>query len=476
MSRHPLRCCAVLLPVIIAAGCSSAPYVARPLDQDAALAEYAQRSGATEGLKRFAATNGYAEPDWPPRQWGLRELTLAALYFHPDMRIARARADLARAQRDSAAMHPALGARIRPEYHSRDLPENNGPWTLGLELEIPLTSQGKRDARLERSAFLADAADLDVAAAAWEVRARVRDRLVELQSDGDALTALDAQIAARREVLGLVERRVQAGMLSTHELGTERLALAQLEMARDQQAALAQRRLIELALALGMPPEMAAAMDLRFEAELPVVDTAAAELRGLALRNRLDVHRKLLEFGAADAEVKLAVALQNPDITLGPGYAWDQGDNVWSLALGFSLPSGAQARAQIRESETQREVAAQRFLATQMMAIASTEAAAAGYRSALERLAAARRQQALQQEQEARVVRQFDAGGADRLQRVTARVESLAAEGAVRLARVESRQALARLEDAVQRPLFGDFSALPDMHSARHEEAPKQQK
>jgi outer membrane protein TolC len=162
--------------------------------------------------------------------------------------------------------------------------------------------------------------------------------------------------------------------------------------------------------------------------------------------------------------------MQNPDITLGPGYAWDQGDNIWSLAVGISLPSAARARARIRESEAQREVAAQQFLATQMAAIASAEAAGSGYRSALDRLAAAQRQLVLQQEQEARVARQFDAGSADRLQRAMARAETLAADGAVRLARTESRLALARLEDAVQRPLHGDFSTIPDMRSVKHEQ------
>jgi outer membrane protein TolC len=77
----------------------------------------------------------------------------------------------------------------------------------------------------------------------------------------------------------------------------------------------------------------------------------------------------------------------------------------------------------------------------------------------------------LQQEQEARVVRQFDAGSADRLQRVTARVESLAMDGAVRLAETQMRLALSRLEDAVQKPMYGDFSELPDMRSARHDDA-----
>lgn len=457
---------ALLLFVVAAAGCSSTPYVPRPLDQDAALAEYAQRSAGTDGLRQFAIANGYAQADWPPAQWGLRELTLAALYFHPDIRTARAKAGLARAQQSSAGLGAATGLRVRPEYHGRELDEDNGPWTLGLELEIPLNPQGRRDARMERGAYLADAAELDVAAAAWQVRAGVRDRLIELQSDRESLAAMEARAAAQKEIVGLVERRFQAGMLSSQDLAAERLALAQAETLRDGQSAVTERRLADLALALGVPLDVARAMDLRFPGETTASGTDAASLRRLALHNRLDVHRRLLEFGAADADVKLAVASQNPEITLGPGYAWDQGDNVWSLAVGLNLPSAARARAQIREGEAQREVAAQQFLATQLSAIASTEAAAASYRSAAERLEAARRQFGLQKDQEARVLRQFDAGSADRLQRTQVRLETLLVEGALQRAGLESRQALARLEDAVQRPLFGDFETLPDMRAA----------
>jgi outer membrane protein TolC len=331
-----------------------------------------------------------------------------------------------------------------------------------------LTAEGKREARVARGAFLADAADIDIAAAAWNVRARLRDRFVELESSRAALASIEAQVAARREAMALVDRRVQAGMVSALELGTQRWQLAQLELARDREAARAQRALGELAQALGLPLDVVGAMDLRFEPEPPeAVEMGAAELRRLALRNRLDVHRKLLEFGAADAEVKLAVAGQNPDITLGPGYTWDQGDNVWSLAVGFSIPSGARTQAAIREAEAQRELAAQQFQATQIAALAAAEGAAAQYRSARGRVAAAQRQAQLQREQEARIVRQFDAGAADRLQRVTARIDLLTAQDMLREARTESTRALAQLEDAVQRPLFGDVSVLPDMRAAK---------
>lgn len=458
----------VLLCAAIVAGCSPLPYSKRSLDVDGTVGDYERRSASVEGLKSFALANGYAQEDWPPQRWGLRELTLVALYFHPDMRTARAGAIVARAQLESAGLGQGPGVRLKPEYHGRTQPEDDGPWTLGLELEIPLTAEGKREARVARGAFLADAAGIDIAAAAWNVRARLRDRFVELQSSRGALASIEDQVAARRDAMTLVDRRVQAGMVSAHELGAQRWQLAQLELTRDREAAHAQRALGGLAQALGLSLDVVGAMDLRLDLEPPdAVETGAAELRRLALRNRLDVHRKLLEFGAADAEVKLAVAGQNPDITLGPGYAWDQGDNVWSLAVGFSIPTAARARAAIREAEARRELAAQQFQATQIAALATAEGAAAQYRSARGRVAAAQRQAQLQREQEARVVRQFDAGAADRLQRVTARIDVLTAQDMLREAQAESARALAQLEDAVQRPLFGDAAALPDMRAAR---------
>lgn len=469
MSGHHQRHAAFLLAFLVA-GCSSVPYAPRPLDPDAAMAEYASRSGNAEGLKRFAVGNGYAQAEWPPREWGLRELTLAALYFHPDMDVARARADVARAQQAAAGARAPLSVNARPEHHSRELEEDNGPWTLGLELEIPLMAQGRRDAQVERSAFEADAADLDIAAAAWQVRARVRDAMGTLQAAQEAVVLLEAQVAVRRETLALVERRVEAGMLSSHELGAERLGLAQLEIALQREAAEAQRARTQLAPALGLPVEVVNAMNLRFDGAPATAPAGNDESRRLALRNRLDVHRRLLEFGAADAEVKFAVASQNPEITLGPGYAWDQGDNVWSLAVGFTLPAAALSRARVRESEAKRELAAQQFLSTQAAAIAGAEAAAAQYRASLERVTAAQRQVDLQRAQEARILRQFDAGSADRLQRATARSGALAAEEGLRVAQAESRRVLASFEDAVQRPLSGDLEALPDLRAAARDD------
>lgn len=459
---------------VLAGGCSTRQYSPRPLDPEATASEYTLRSAGADGLRRFAAANGYPDAVWPPAQWGLRELTLAALYFHPDIRTARARAAVARAEMVAAGRPQLLQARLKPEHHSRVLPEDEGPWSLGLELEIPLVAQGRRRALEERGVFFVDAADIDVAMAGWNVRSRMRDRLLDLQSSLANLDLLMAQLAARTEMLALVTRRVETGMLSARDLGIERVAVAQLEFARDQEAVRRDRALGELAAAIGLPLDVLHEMKMSFTGiETPAIESTDSDLRALALRNRLDVHRRLLEFGAADADVKFAVAAQNPEIALGPGYMWDQGGSVWSLALGVSLPSAARANASIREAEARRELAAQRFMATQFEAIGRAETATAQYRSVHERVASAQRQAKFQQEQEARMVRQFDAGAADRLQRVAVRIETLAAQAALQAARAESRRALAELEDAVQRPLFGDFDILPDVRAPLSSGVPK---
>lgn len=453
---------AALLLAAMTAGCAPIAYAPRPVDPEAALEEYAARSTAADGLKRFAVANGYAEADWPPREWGLRELTLAALYFHPDMEVARARAAAARAQLATAGARGPIGIAPQVEHHSIEQDEDDGLWSLGLRLEIPIASGDRRAAQRERSAFEADAADLDIAAAAWQVRARVRDRLGDLRAALQRAQVIESQVAARGEMLGMVKRRIEAGMLSANELAAEQLALSQAKLAlADAQATVRDARL-QLAVAVGLPADVLEKMQLRDgeAAAPPAADTAHA--RRLALRNRLDVHRMLLEFGAADADVKLAVAEQYPALTLGPGYAWDQGDNIWSLALGLQLPDGAVARARVRESEARRELAAQRFLATQAAAIASAEAAAARYRAALDRSAAATDQLELHRRQEARILRQFEAGSADRMQRVAARLAVLAAQEALFAAQKQTQQALAALEDAVQRPLSGDFESFPE--------------
>jgi hypothetical protein len=144
--------------------CSSLPYSPRPLDAEATAPEYAQRSGNADGLKRFAVANGYSESAWPPVEWGLRELTLAALYFHPDIRTARARGQVARAELYSVRQPQALSARVTPSTTVASFPRTAG---RGASDSAGNPSGGAAQRARRAWCFLADAADVDIAAAGW---------------------------------------------------------------------------------------------------------------------------------------------------------------------------------------------------------------------------------------------------------------------------------------------------------------------
>ena len=201
------------------------------------------------------------------------------------------------------------------------------------------------------------------------------------------------------------------------------------------------------------------------DAAFPEPDIA----RELALKNRLDVQRQLLEFGASDAELRLALALQYPELSLSPGYLWDQGDRIWSLATGVLFAPGGRGLAGVREAQARRELAAQRFLALQVAVIAQTEQAFSAWRAAEEREHLATRQAELALQQRARTQRAFDAGAAGRLELVSAQLVELRARQVMQDADMKRLQATARLEDALEKPLLGSYRRLPESAQARSE-------
>jgi outer membrane protein TolC len=188
-----------------------------------------------------------------------------------------------------------------------------------------------------------------------------------------------------------------------------------------------------------------------------------AETQKRALLNRTDVRSKLLEYAAIDAQVKLEVARQYPSVKLSPGYLWDQGDNVWSLAASLLLPASASNRLGIRAAQARRDVAAAEFIAMQSSVIVQAQAANELY---TKRIAALERAQALVEAQQAharQAQKRFDVGYIDRVDLTEARIQALSAESITLAARLDVLTAQGSLEEALQIPL-GDANlpALPD--------------
>ncbi|MCU0889888.1 MAG: TolC family protein, partial [Rubritepida sp.] len=456
--RPSIACWAALL---LAAGCARVQYQPRPLDAARSADAYSARTLEDTGLRDYLATHGAADP-WPRASWDLAALSLAAVYWHPEVAVARARLAVAAAETDTSRTRLPYTLTARPEYNSKES-AGETPWGLGVLVGLPIDLGDKRGARTAQLQRQQEAAELEVATAAWRVRSRLRRHYVDLYVAERTMQALVAEQEAREALLSMAERRERAGWSAPSDTAAVRTRAAEGEVSLGRARVRREQALAGVAEAAGVPLEALRGVRLEFAAlDQPAAPPADPDLRRAALLNRIDLRRKLADYAVAEAALKLEVARQYPDITLVPGYFWDADEAIWSLAGLALVPPKARTRALVREAEARRAAEEQSFLALQAAVIAEAAGASARYRTAFESLAAARRQIDTARARHARVERQFDRGHADRVELVQSRLDALASERAAVVAMLETQQGLSALEDALQRPLDNpDLAAAP---------------
>lgn len=453
MSDRCVRLATACLVLAAAGTAACVHYEARPISSSDALAAYSRRSLADPGLQEFLRAND--EPVPPAGgPWGTRALTLAAFFYLPDLDVARAELAAAEAGATSAGARENPAVALSAGYDTTTTAGLVSPWVLGFNLDIPLTTAGKRRHRIERASALADAARFNLAAAAWGARSRVRAALVELDAANRGAELLAQQETIEAENVGLLERQLDAGAVPPFEVTQARLALATTTLSRrdaETRRAAARGRLAE---AIGVPGEALEGVSFAFgslAASAPDVPTA--ELRRQAVLNRADVLGALAEYAAAQAELRIEIAKQYPDVHLGPGYEFDQGLHKWFLALSLPIPIVNGNRGPIAEAEARRTTAAARFTAVQAHAVAEVDQAAVAYEAAREGRATAERMGADLVRQERAAQARFEAGEISRLELGSASLERAVAALARLDAEVRALTALGQLEDAVQSPL-----------------------
>ena len=430
-------------------GC--ARYHARPMMAAKVTGDFAGRSLGDTGLGAFLATNG-VKGEWPRQAWDLESLTLAAFYFSPELDVARAQAGTARAGIRTAKEVPNPALNVTPGYDFTTLTPS--PWIpLGF-LDIPIETAGKRGYRTQQARHLSEAARLNILAAAWQVRGRLRRALVDFYAASEQERLLAAQRAAQEENVKLLEAQLAAGAVSPAESTRERIALDTTRLAEQDAKRQKGESRVAVAEVIGIPVGTLEAVEISFaglDRVPPGLDTPAA--RRQALLGRADVLAGLADYAASESALQLEIAKQYPDIHIAPGYQYDQGDSKWTVALTATLPAFNQNQGPVAEAEARRKESAARFNALQARVVAEVERGMVAYRAALEKSATADSLLANLEKQERILRGRLEAGEATRGELIAGRVELAAA----RLARAEavarSQQALGQLEEALQSPV-----------------------
>lgn len=443
------------LALLVALGSGCAHYRARPIEPAKSETEFRARTVTDAGLLAYLETNRVTRPT----EWNLASLTLVALYFHPEMDVARAGVGVAEADVLTAGQRPNPALSWSPEYNA-NAAAGVSPWTLGFSLDIPIETAGKRGYRLKQARALTGAARIELAATAWNMRSRVRATLLDHLLAARQLDLLRAEEAARADAVTLMEQRLGVGEVSRPDVDSARIELANTRLAiRAAQGSVAETR-AALASALGVPDGALTGVKLdwprldqppglpaRQQAGLP--DT----LQEAGLLNRLDIRHALEEYAAAEATLQLEIAKQYPDVHLSPGYTWNQGDHKYALGLSVDLPVLNRNQGPIAVAEARRKEFAARFLALQAQVIGQTERALARYCGAMAECDEANELVSLLQNQQRAAEHAVEVGESDKLALAGIRVQTAVAFRA-RLDTLRKVQtAVGALEDAVQRPL-----------------------
>jgi outer membrane protein TolC len=440
---------------LLFAGC--AHFQSMPLAPEKTAAQFEARRLDDAGLKKFLEQNlGHELKNWPQTNWDLPELSLVAFYFHPSLEVARAQWLVAQAGLKTAGARPNPSVSVTPGYDSQ-IPGNYSPWLVPVTFDIPIETAGKRGKRIAEAEKISESARWNFVSAIWKIRSDVRAKLLDLKISERRADLLQKQFSAQQQIMKLLQQRFDTGEISRPELTVAQIALNKTQMDfSDAQSKKTDAR-SRLAEALGLSEAALDGEDLNFDFSPPDANAlTSADARTLALRSRADILGALADYAAAEADLRLEIAKQYPDLHFGPGYAWNNGnagDNQWSLGLTLELPILDQNQGPIAEAEARRKLAAAKFVELQSQVIGEIDRAVAGWRVAQEQLKTGNDLLAAEQQQQKSAQAQLEVGAADQLDSLNAQLELDSASLAQLENESQLQQALGQLEDALQSPL-----------------------
>ena len=342
----------------VLAGCVS--YEPRPLDAAATVREIDQRRSTPPSETPSSAVTFGQAAAW---RGALGPDILEA--------VSRYETALARARVPTPIPNPML--ELGPTYgFGSDIDTRRVGGFGALGITLPLGGRLQRTDDLDR--VRAEVARVDGVARHRELFLQLRARWIEAiaaQRQAEAQVTLEEAAATS---LHLMKRRVEAGSATAVDVALFELELGRRRTEKLQGAAAVTRSLFRLSELVGVNHESLQPLDL----SLPTATDDEHTLQ--QLKQRLVTHHPELarlraRYEEAEAQLRLEVSKQYPDLVLGPNVDKDTGESktVLGLALGIPLPFFDRNQKAIAEAEHRREEVRVRYEAEASRALAKLE-------------------------------------------------------------------------------------------------------
>lgn len=272
---------------------------------------------------------------------------------HPDLRLFGARGDLLAAERERAALRPALvaGATVENAFGSGDLTGLQGA-ELTLTLASVLEREGKLDARRTLAQSRIDALAVEREMRRLDLLAEVARRYLAMVAAQQQREIAGLDIEQRQRTVAAARHRLQAGASPESVVLTAQAALARAELdrARTEQRLIAARQHLAALWGERDPDFDIVAND---PLELPQIATFGE------LGDLLDRTPELSQFAGErrirEARLQLARSERSADLDWQVGVRRLQATEDFALVGSVSMPLGAGRRAEpgIRVAEAE---------------------------------------------------------------------------------------------------------------------------
>lgn len=431
-------------------------------DSDQITQDFDAREVTRESLADFVFQAGYDRP-WPPRRWGLEELMYTALYFSPRLEVARQSKELFEVSAKLSGLEIQKTIRIATEYHTKEV-NGEEPWGLGFAVSLPFFSKKKQEVLSEKSLLYVDDATLKLTQEIWLLHSALRNNLFRWNANASKQTLNTQKIKLAQELVDLVEARFSYGFTNREQLNKRKYDLGLL---RKYKLTLEMERLEIASTMAGLIG--ISSIDLeQFEMDSLALDEAldiggSVVYRRAALLNRVDLQESLVDFGLADVELKLALIKQYPEISISPGYFWDQGDKIWNFAFGLTLPR--QSDIAVLSAENLRNLKHLQVKENQINILSEVEGRHTIAQSARVSLIQSRLNLRRASEIFSVVEDKFGAGSISRVDLYDERLSFISSAEQFIDQKSVFFTALAALEDSCQTPLVFRYKVLADMNN-----------
>lgn len=347
------KCVCFSVATFIGVGCQS--YEPSPLDIDTYRYSFDTRTFDIEPLTAFVDRLDALTEDEPTEfsfSDGISptEGEVLALFYNPDLRIARLEAGAALAEFDTTGMweDPVFG------FDGADITSPSAPFEYSFMGNLTIPISGRLKIEKARAGAAYESQLRKIVDAEWNTRAALRKQWATWTAANKRVKLLQDVITQLQYINSIAETLKEAGELNRvqHRLLQVELSSKLVELT-DAELHVAQANFDLLDL-LGLSPTASSMLIPIFPTfELPNVENENTRL----IQANTELAVRIAEYETAEQSLHVEIKKQFPDIAVGTGFGSESHDNRFLVGLSIPLPVLNANREGIAVASAAREVA-----------------------------------------------------------------------------------------------------------------------